>query len=608
MQLRLSPPWPPSSSGGRRRSSIVAHLPSIEGPHDLRRLDLGELAEVARELRELILETILRNGGHLGAAMGAVELTIAAHYCFESPRDRIVWDVGHQGHAHKILTGRRDTFDSIKREGGLSGFLKRSESEHDIFGAGHASTSISAALGVREGMRLAQASGSVVAIIGDGALTGGMAFEALNNAGALARDLIVVLNDNGMSISPNVGAVSEPRALFESMGFAYLGPVDGHDIAALVRAFEQAKTFDTPVVVHALTRKGEGVPDVDADPQRFHVVPPARAAATSSAAAADTPPSAPTYTQIFAETLCDAAARDPRVVAITAAMPHGTGLYSFQQRFPGRFYDVGIAEQHAVTFAAGLAVEGFRPVVAIYSTFLQRAFDQVMHDVCLQRLPVTICMDRAGIVGADGPTHHGVFDIGYLRMLPELALLAPKDEDELRHMLLTAIECGRPVALRWPRGSGVGARLEGPACALPWGGAELLRESGDDLLVIAAGPLVYEALAACEALATRGVGSTVINARFIKPLDEALLCEHIARANVVLTLEDNALAGGFGSAVLELCETRGLRPKLRRLGIPDRFVPHGDVASLRRQCGLDRASIIERYGELCTSARVVSLA
>lgn len=624
----------------------MKYLDKIDSPADLRQLPLEALPEVAEELRQFILEKISRIGGHLGAALGTVELSVALHYAFESPTDRIIWDVGHQAHGHKVLTGRRDRFHTLKQEGGLSGFLKRSESEHDIFGAGHASTSISAALGVREGLRLQGAPGKVVALIGDGGLTGGMAFEALNHVGALKRDMIVVLNDNGMSISPNVGAMSEwlsrklvgqpmtrwrrrvrhvleafdghgqdairviehlldatkaavvgPGALFEGLGFEYVGPIDGHDVVVLVETFRNARELERPVLIHAMTSKGKGCPGVDDDIERKHAVSPFDLESGKSLSPSKSG-GAPAYTDVFGETLRELARADPRIVAITAAMAQGTGLVPFAEEFPNRFYDVGIAEQHGVTFAAGLAVEGFRPVAAIYSTFLQRAIDQVEHDVCLQHLPVVFCLDRAGLVGPDGPTHHGVFDISYLRMIPDLTLMAPKDEDELRHLLLTAINSGKPVALRYPRGNGIGVPLDGPPRELPWGKGEIVRAEGHDLLLLAVGPQVYLARQAAEALAREGVASTVINARFIKPLDEELLVEHISKARAVITVEENALAGGFGSAVLELCEQRGLNPLVRRIGIPDRFIGHGNVAKLQAQCGLSVEGIVATYRQL----------
>lgn len=617
-------------------------LQRIDSPSDLKRLQLEQLPQLSEELRQFILEKISRIGGHLGAALGAVELTVALHYVFNSPTDRIIWDVGHQAHGHKILTGRREIFHTLKQEGGLSGFLRRSESVHDIFGAGHASTSISAALGIREALRLKGGRGKVAAVIGDGGLTGGMALEALNNASARQGDIILVVNDNGMSIGPNVGALSEwfsrklvgapmtrwrrrvrtfleafdnmgrdairvvehlmdaskalmltPGVLFEGLGFEYVGPIDGHDAPDLVAALRDASQLGKPVVVHACTTKGKGAPGVDTDDERKHAVVPFDLS-SGEALQPDADP-IPTYTSVFGRTLCEMAADDPRVVAITAAMAQGTGLQEFAQRFPSRFYDVGIAEQHAVTFAAGLAVEGFRPVTAIYSTFLQRGFDQVLHDVALQELPVIFCLDRGGFVGADGPTHHGVFDLSYLRMIPNIGLMAPKDEVELRDMLLTALRARHPVAIRFPRGRGRGLSLEAPPLELPWGQAELLRDAGDELLIIAVGPHSYTALEAAEVLHSRGIGCSVINARFIKPLDETLLTERLSRAQAVITIEENALAGGFGSAVLELCEQHDLRPRVRRLGIPDRFVEHGSIASLQKRCGLSVEGILEAF-------------
>ena len=622
-------------------------LSKIDSPADIKKLSEEQLPQLAQELRQFILEKISRIGGHLGASLGAVELTIALHYVFDSPTDRIVWDVGHQAHGHKILTGRRDAFHTLKQEGGLSGFLRRDESVHDVFGAGHASTSISAALGICEALRLKDAPGRVVAVIGDGGLTGGMAFEALNNAGALKRDLIIVVNDNGMSISENVGALSEwfsrklvaervaqwrrrvrnfleafdgvgkeairfvehlmdaskavmltPGVLFEGMGFEYVGPLDGHDVGDLVHALRDARQLGKPVVVHACTHKGKGAPGVEWDRERKHAVTPFDLNSGEALQAKPAEPQPPSYTEVFGETLCDLAERDPRIVAITAAMPQGTGLENFAKRFPSRFYDVGIAEQHAVTFAAGLALEGFRPVVAIYSTFLQRAYDQILHDVCLQDLPVVFCLDRAGVVGPDGPTHHGVFDLSYLRMIPNLAVLAPRDEGELQSMLLTALNCGRPVAIRYPRGAGSGTPLNPALRELPWGKGELLVDGGDELLIIAAGPSAHDAVAAARILSAEGVNASVVNARFVKPLDTELICSRVARARHTITIEENALAGGFGSAVLEACEAADLHPRLRRIGIPDRFIPHGRPANLRELCAISSRGIIDAYRQM----------
>jgi len=620
-------------------------LRRVDGPAHLHRLAPDELPVLAGEIRQLILETISEHGGHLGAALGVVELTVALHYVFDSPADRIIWDIGHQAHAHKILTGRRDLFHTIKQAGGISGFTRRSESPHDVFGAGHASTSISAALGIREALRLKDTPGKVIAVIGDAGMTGGLAFEALNNAGALRRDLIVVLNDNAMGISPTVGALSEwlsrkltggvmtrwrrrvrtfldafdnvgqdairlieramettkvlltPGILFEGLGFEYVGPIDGHDVPVLIDTLRDVRRVGQPILVHVVTTKGKGYPPAEQEAQRFHGVGP-----FDLSTGLDVPaqPRPKTYTSVFGETVAELAAGDPRVVAITAAMLEGTGLTTMANRFPGRVYDVGIAEQHAVTFAAGLACEGFRPIVAVYSSFLQRAFDQIVHDVCLQGLPVIFCMDRAGFVGEDGPTHHGLFDPSFLRIIPGMAVLAPRDEDELRHMLATAIDASGPVAIRYPRGAGVGVPLRpGPPRALPWGKAELLIEDGDDLALIAAGPVAHEAVAAARQLAAENVRCTVVNARFIKPLDEELLAGVIARAKAVISVEESCLAGGFGSALLELCEEHALRPRLRRLGVSDRWIPQGTVSEQRRSCGLDAVGIIAAYRLLC---------
>jgi 1-deoxy-D-xylulose-5-phosphate synthase len=628
-------------------------LSLIEQPADLRLLTTQQLEQLAAEIRELILRTISQHGGHLGASLGVVELTLALHMVFESPRDKIIWDIGHQAHAHKIITGRRARFATIKQQGGLSGFLRRDESPHDIFGAGHANTSISAALGIREALRLKEQPGKVIAVIGDAGMTGGMAFEALNNAGALRRDLIVVLNDNAMGISPTVGALSEwlsrklagglmtrwrrrvralldafddigqdairvferalettkvlltPGILFEGLGFEYVGPIDGHHLPTLIATLEDVKRVGQPILVHVITQKGKGYPPAEREAARFHGVGPFD---LDTGRDLQHRASAPSYTAVFGQTLAELAARDPRVVAVTAAMLDGTGLDLMAKRLPGRVYDVGIAEQHAVTFAAGLACEGFRPVVAIYSSFLQRAFDQILHDVCLQNLPVIFCLDRAGLVGEDGPTHHGIFDPAFLRIIPNLALLAPRDEDELRHMLATALQAAGPVAIRYPRGAGVGVPLAGAPQLLPWGKAEVMLASGDDLLLLAAGPLAHLSVEAAGRLAEQGVRATVINLRFLKPLDEELLVPALRRARAVITLEDACLAGGLGSAILELCERVGVQPLLRRLGVPDRWIAHGQVAAQRESCGLTVEGVLDAYRRLVGPTRQLSLA
>jgi len=610
-------------------------LETINSPADLKRLSHPELTTLSGEIREFLLATIAETGGHLASNLGAVELTVALHYCFKSPQDRFIWDVGHQAYTHKILTGRRDLFHTQRQLGGLSGFPKRSESVHDAFGAGHASTSISAGLGMAAAKELQGESGRVIAVIGDGSLTGGMAFEALNQAGHLQKNLIVILNDNEMSISENVGAFSTfisrkmtssyyrdlrkevatvlsgipafgrnilqfarraehslkgfltPAALFEALGFEYLGPLPGHDIQQLTEIFSNLKNVDGPVLVHVMTKKGYGYPPAEKEPGRFHGV----GRFDRQTGRPYTTAAFPSYTAVFGETLVRLAEEDDKIIAITAAMPEGTGLVPFSKAFPQRFFDVGIAEQHALTFAAGLAVEGFRPVAAIYSTFTQRAYDQLFHDICLQKLPVTLAMDRGGLVGDDGPTHHGVFDFSFTRHLPGMTVMAPKDENELRRMLKTAISSGVPVSLRYPRGAGVGVPLDKDILELPLGVGERL-SAGRDVAIIAIGATVYPAQAAAALLARDGIMATVVNARFVKPLDRELILSVAAECGVVLTVEENALMGGFGSAVLELFADEpvsGLR--IKRLGIPDRFIEQGTQAELRRMLGLDADGI-----------------
>ncbi len=605
-------------------------IDSINQPDDLKRLNPHELEQLAAEIRAELLHTVLQTGGHLASNLGVVELTLALHTVFASPADKIVWDVGHQCYVHKLLTGRRDRFATIRQYGGLSGFPAREESEHDAFGAGHASTSVSAALGMATDRDLAGGKHHVVAVIGDGAMSGGLAFEGVNNAGHLATRFILVLNDNGMSISRNVGALAKhlsrlrteplytqakagveyllvklplgrrvlqflkrfkqsfkglvmPTMLWEELGFTYLGPIDGHDISALREAFERAKLVQRPVLVHVYTTKGKGYDPAEEDAVSFHGVAPNGHKKST----------APSYSTVFGDTLVKVAERDPRLVAISAAMPDGTGLNRFARQFPRRFFDVGIAEEHAVTFAAGLATQGFRPVVALYSTFLQRAYDQVVHDVCLQNLPVIFAIDRAGLVGDDGRTHHGVFDISFLRHVPGLVLMSPKDENELQHMLWTAVQLGRPVALRYPRGSGAGVPLDDELIELPLGQAEVLRQ-GEDLAIVAYGPLVQTALAAAATLAEAGVQATVVNARFAKPLDEPLIARLARRLPLLVTLEENALQGGVGSALLEVLEEhRPLAARVRRIGLPDVFVEHGSPEILRRKCDLAVQGVLE---------------
>ncbi len=619
-------------------------LDHIDSPGDLKRLAPADLPRLCQELRDEIVQTCARNGGHLGSSLGAVELNVALHYVFESPRDRLVFDVGHQAYAHKLLTGRRDSFRTIRLPGGLAGFPERHESEHDAFGVGHASTAISAALGMLEAKRLAGEPGKVVALVGDGAMTGGVAFEGLNQAGYLGRDLLVVLNDNEMSISPNVGALSEwfskkfasrtynrwrhqvkdflaklpkgtqaievirhginatkalvtPGILFEGLGFHYVGPVDGHDVEKLVEAFQKLAIFDGPVLLHAITTKGKGYEPAESDEATrghglsFFDVATGKPVKKGGAKG---------YTELFADALCEEMRRNEKVVAITAAMLEGTGLIKAKREFPDRTYDVGIAEQHAVTFAAGLACEGIRPVVAIYSTFLQRAYDQIIHDVALQRLPVTFALDRGGIVGADGKTHQGAFDLAYLRCVPNLVVMAPSDENELRNMLHTALALDGPAAFRFPRGAGEGVPLDAEPVALEVGKGRLARAVPGklDVAVVAVGSTVRAAVAAAEALAAEGIAVSVIDARFVKPLDEALVLAEARRAGRVVTVEEGCLPGGFGSAVLELLEGAGGGIVVRRLGLPDAFVTHGDQAKQRAELGIDAAGIARACREL----------
>lgn len=618
------------------------YLEQINSPQDLKRLTIPQLEVLAQEIRQTIIETVIgKTGGHFAPNLGTVELTLALHYVFDSPRDKIVWDVGHQAYPHKLVTGRRDRFHTIRQEGGLSGFLQREESEHDIFGAGHASTSISAALGIAVAGKLKGEHFHTVAVIGDGALTGGMAYEALNNAGSLQVPLIVVLNDNEMSIAPNVGGLAKylsrirantryrqakaeierllrrlPQGdlllnlsyrfldglkeavyhtmIWEELGFTYIGPIDGHNLRELIETFQLVKQIDGPVFVHTLTVKGKGYQPAEDDPFKHH---------SATVKVPGAPPTPPRYQDVFGETLTQLAYHDPRIVAITAAMPDGTGLLPFAKAHPERFFDVGIAEQHAVTFAAGLATQGMRPVAAIYSTFLQRAYDQVIHDVCIQRLPVVFALDRAGLVGEDGRTHHGVFDFAYLRCLPNMVVMAPKDEDELRHMLKTAIdyEAG-PIALRYPRGSGVGVPLLGDPHPLPIGRGELLRE-GRDVTLLAIGSTVLPAERAADILAEEGIEATVINARFVKPLDRTLILDAIRETGLLVTIEEAQAAGGFGSAVLELLANEGTQIPVRVLGLADRFYDHASQSSLRKQAGIDAESIARQARALVRQAR-----
>ncbi len=622
-------------------------LSEINSPADLRQLRVEDLQEVADEVRQFIIDTCSRVGGHTGASLGAVELAVAMHYVFDTPNDRLVWDVGHQAYAHKILTGRRDRLHTIKQYEGLSGFLRRDESEYDTFGAGHASTSISAALGMAIARDKKNEDFHVCALIGDSSLAGGMAMEAINQAGHLKSRLIVLLNDNEMSIAPAVGALSRylnrikgaqsyqhlkeeigdalesvpgfghslrraaksfkdaiaaavlPGALVNELGFKYIGYVDGHNVPQLVRALEEAKKVDDgPVIVHALTTKGKGFPNPEKNYYAYHATGPFDPKTGLPYKSNKVSP--PTYTEVFGNTLCELMGRDESIVALTAAMPDGTGIDKPLEQYPERSFDVGIAEQHAVTFCAGMACEGMKPVAAIYSTFLQRAFDQVIHDVCLQDLNVTIGMDRAGIVGADGPTHHGLLDISYLRGYPNIILCAPKDERELRDMLLTSIEHPGAAAIRYPRGNGFGVDISAPPEKLEIGRAEVLREGNGEAAIIAYGSMVYPSMDAAERLAKDGIDATVVNARWVKPLDTEMICKLAESNRVLVTVEEAYLAGGFGSAVMELLEERGLlgNVKLVRMGVPDRIITHGDPKLLLAKYGLDADGIYSRTREL----------
>lgn len=614
-------------------------LDTINSPADVKALTEEQLVQLAGEIRQLIIEVTSKNGGHLAPNLGVVELSLALHKVFSTPKDKIVYDVGHQAYIHKIVTGRRDMFHTLRQYGGLSGFPKRSESEHDAFGVGHSSTSISAALGMAVARDVKGEDYDVVAVIGDGSMTGGMAFEALNNAGDLRKRMIVVLNDNEMSISKNVGAMSEylyqlrtgetynrikhdlegwlgnvdfggdvlkvlrrikgsvknlmlPTCIFEELGFTYLGPIDGHDIHSLIEVLEAAKNLDEPVLIHVITKKGKGYAPAEESPNKFHGTGPFEVATGKKIAN----PNAPiTYTEVFGNTVIELAKEDENIVAITAAMPDGTGLTPFSKEFPKRFFDVGIAEQHAVTAAAGMAAAGLNPVVAIYSTFMQRAYDSVMHDICMQNLHVSLCLDRAGLVGDDGFTHHGVFDYAYLRSMPNMTVMAPKDEDELRHMLKTAVGMNGPVAVRYPRGSGVGVALSDTLNVLPIGKAEVLRE-GSDVSLWAIGTMVESAMKLAEKLAEQGINAGVVNMRFAKPIDKELLLAHAEKYKNIVTLEEGCLRGGVGSAVLEaLNEARLLGTcKVLNFGIPDEFILHGDKQRLFQDIGLDVETMADK--------------
>lgn len=620
---------------------MYALLNRIEKPEDVKALTVRELEQLASELRHFIIDTVSQNGGHLAPNLGTVELTLALYSVFSFPEDKLVWDVGHQAYTHKILTGRKDAFKTLRKKGGITGFPNRSESVYDAFGVGHASTSISAALGMALARDARGEKNQVIAVIGDGALTGGESFEALNNAGDLGTKLIVILNDNEMSIDANVGAMSEylsririapqyarakrdmgsllmsiphigdkvyktashlkdgvrsvlvPGSLFEEMGFHYIGPIDGHNIALLEEVLTSAKEMEGPVLIHIHTVKGKGYKPAEQAPEKFHGVGCFDPSTGKSAKKAGC---APSYTSVFSKALVDLAKDRPDILAITAAMPSGTGLKAFGQAYPKRFFDVGIAEEHAMTLAAGMAAAGMHPVIALYSTFAQRAYDQLIHDVCLQNLPVTLCLDRAGLVGEDGPTHHGVFDLSYLRQMPNMCVMAPKDEEELRHMLATAIAIEGPAAVRYPRGAGLGVPLTDSLETLPVGKAEVLQEEGT-IAFLAVGTMVEKAKEAAAILKEEGIEAAVVNMRFIKPLDTELLGEMARTKRLLITAEENVLAGGFGSAVAEYLADHGIEVPLLRFGIPDRFIEQGTRRELLSLCGLQPDEMAERIRE-----------
>ncbi len=622
-------------------------LDGIHSPKDIRGFSLDELNQLAAEMRQEVISVVSEVGGHFASTLGAIELTLALHYVFNTPEDRIVWDTGHQCYAHKLICGRRERLGTIRQFGGLSGFLSREESEYDVFGAGHAGTAISAALGMVEAKVLDGARRKVVAVISDGGLSAGLIYEGLNSAGHLDRDLIVVLNDNEHFIDPRVGAVSSflsrqfttdlgvrmqknlsnllkslpkgenlkfaarkirdsflslvtPGFLFESLGFQYVGPIDGHHIGEMITTLENVKKIEGPTLVHVLTVKGKGYEPAERDPIKFHAVTPFHVL-TGKAKKEKGP--IPTYTEVFGRSLVTLAKHNPKIVGITAAMGSGTGIDKLAREIPERTYDVGIAEQHAVTFAGGLATEGYIPVVAIYSTFLQRGYDEILHDVCLQNLHVVFALDRGGLVGADGPTHHGVFDFAYMRSIPNIVIMAPKDENELQHMLKTAIEHSGPIAVRYPRGEGWGVELDTEMKSLEVGKAELLCD-GADVVIAAIGQPVIPALRAAQDLAPLGINVAVVNARFVKPLDKNLLCDLLARVPRLITVEDHVLAGGFGSAVCEMLADEGLRGiEVKRLGVPDRFIPHGTQEELRKLCGFDKDAIAQAALQMARRAR-----
>jgi len=622
-------------------------LDGIQFPKDLRGFTIDELNQLAVEMREEVISVVSEVGGHFASTLGAVELTLALHYVFDTPEDRIVWDTGHQAYAHKLISGRRDRLGTIRQLGGVSGFLSRDESEYDVFGAGHAGTSISAALGMVEAKYLEGSKRKVVAVMSDGGLSAGLIYEGLNSAGHLDRDLIVVLNDNEHFIDPRVGAVSSflskqfttdlgvrlqrnlsnllrslpsgenlkhvarkirdcflglvtPGFLFESLGFQYVGPIDGHNIGEMITTLENVRKIEGPTLVHVMTTKGKGYPPAEKDPIKFHAVTPFHVL-TGKAKKEKGP--IPTYTEVFGQSLLRLAKQNSKIVGITAAMGSGTGIDKLAREIPERTYDVGIAEQHAVTFAAGMATEGYIPVVAIYSTFLQRGYDEILHDVCLQNLHVVFALDRGGLVGADGPTHHGVFDFAYMRSIPNIVIMAPKDENELQHMLNTAVAHSGPISLRYPRGEGWGVKLDAEAKNLEIGKGELLRD-GTDVVIAAIGQPAIPAFRAAQDLVPLGINAAVVNARFVKPLDKDLFRDLLSRVPRVITVEDHVIGGGFGSALVEFLADEGISGvSVKRLGVPDRFIPHGTQDELRKICGFDKDAIAQAALQMVRRAK-----
>ena len=620
-------------------------LDTIISPLELKKISRSDLPALAAELRKIIVQVVSKNGGHLASSLGAVELTIALHYVFEAPKDKIVWDVGHQAYAHKLLTGRKDQFHTLRQHNGISGFTRRSESPYDAFSAGHSSTSISAGLGISCAKRLKNDTAKVIAVIGDGSLTAGMAYEGLNQAGDIHKDIIVILNDNEMSINQNVGALSSflsrkfsakmlqdlrrefgdflkslpmigddvyqlakrsedsfktfitPGMLFEAFSFEYFGPINGHKLDHLIDILNNIKMLNDPVLLHVSTVKGKGYLPAEKNPIHFHGV---GCFEIQTGISNGRKSAAPTYTEVFGKAMIQLAETNKKIVAVTAAMPEGTGLIKFSEIYPERFFDVGIAEQHGVTFAAGLATEGFKPVVAIYSTFLQRAYDQILHDVCLEALPVVFAIDRGGIVGEDGSTHHGLFDFSFLRSLPNMVVMAPKDENELCAMLATAIAHSGPVAMRYPRGAGWGVNIDSDWPLLPIGKAEILKH-GKDVLILAIGRTVGEALMAQEILLKEDISATIVNARFVKPMDIDMICSLAQNIPLIVTVEENVLQGGFGSAVLECLSDNAITGyRLTRLGIADTFVEHGPQSLLRSKYGIDAQAIAQASRQLLT--------